>query len=356
MNVKLCLLIIVLSSLKLLAQEQPPKLVVAIVVDQMRYDYLDRFWNDFGDDGFKKLINEGFSCKNINYNYKPTYTGPGHASIFSGTTPSVHGIIGNNWYSREKGEVVYCASSKDEKGELFYSPERMLAETLADKIRQHTGNKGKSFGVSLKDRGAILAAGHMANGAYWFNGKSGQWESSSYYKVSTPKWLKEFNDEDVLNSYLKHNWELSLTKSDYNESALDENKFEIPFTKNGKVSFPYRLPDLFEDKGWEILKRVPAGNQMTVDLATSIIKKEGLGKDTYMDFLSLSLSATDYIGHQFGVQSVEVQDAYLKLDKTLANFISYLNSNVGKENYVLFLSSDHGASMPRAYLEEKQGA
>ena len=355
MKIRLFLFIVaVFSSLKLIAQEKAPKLVIGIVVDQMRYDYLDRFWNDFGEDGFKKLVKEGFSCKNVNYNFKPTYTGPGHASIFTGTTPSVHGIVGNHWYSKEKAEVVYCVSDKDENGALFYSPNKMLVESLADKIRQHSNYKGKSFGVSLKDRGAILAAGQSANGAYWFNSKLGKWESSSYYESFKPLWLKKFNETDFFTTYLKNNWELTSDLANYDESAEDQNEFEKSFVKDGKTVFPYNLSELFKERGWDLLKSVPSGNQMTVDLATSIIKSEELGKDQHLDFLSLSLSSTDYIGHQFGVQSVEVQDAYVKLDLTLAAFISFLNSNIGKENYILFLSSDHGASMPTAYLESKK--
>lgn len=329
-----------------------PKLIVGIVVDQMRYDYIDKFYSTFGEGGFKKLVDEGFYCRNVNYNYKPTYTGPGHASIFTGTTPAIHGIVGNNWFSRAEETTVYCANEKGRRKDNFYSPRRMLSETFADGIKQYFNFKSKAYGVSLKDRGAILPAGHLADGAYWFDSNTGEWVSSSYYKNAKPKWLSTFNESDLKKRYIDSNWELSLAKDRYEMSLPDENDFENALVKGGRTTFPYDLTKLFEERSWGLLKQIPQGNSMTADLAKEIIENEELGVGEVTDFLSISFSATDYVGHTFGVQSLEVQDTYVKLDKTLALLIKFIEEKLGKENVLLFLTADHGAGMPRKYLEK----
>lgn len=337
----------------LLAQEKKtPKLIVGIVVDQMRADYLQRFYNDFSEDGFKQLINKGFYCQNVHYNYKPTSTAPGHASIFTGTTPSTHGIVGNYWYSDEEKKSVYCVKLLTERGEVSYSPKRLLSETFADGMKQFSGFASKSFGISLKDRGAILPAGHLADGAYWFSSESGKWVSSEYYEKRSPEWLQQFNEKNLSNEYLKGGWKLSNPIADYSESAADNNNFEFPLSKKSNSVFPYDLIEIQKEAGWGIIKKVPQGNQLTADLAKEIIIKEELGKRGVSDFLSISFSATDYIGHTFGVQSVEVQDTYIKLDQTMADLLQFLDAEVGDGNYLLFLTSDHGASYPRNYLKE----
>ncbi|WP_418639304.1 alkaline phosphatase PafA [Winogradskyella sp.] len=334
-----------------------PKLVVGIVVDQMRYDYLTRFESKFGDGGFNRMINEGFNCKNNHFNYIPTYTGPGHASVYTGTTPKNHGIIGNNWYNKETKEMVYCAGDDNVKsvgtehkaGKM--SPHRMQTTSFADENRLFTQMQGKTIGISLKDRGAILPAGHVANAAYWFHGRDeGRWISSSFYMNDLPKWVKDFNTETHAESYLKE-WNTLYDISTYTESGVDENTFEGGFKGKEKATFPYDLKALSKDnRGFDILKATPYGNSLTTDFAIAAIKAEGLGQDQITDVLAVSFSATDYVGHNFGVNSKEIQDTYLRLDKDLERLFIYLDATVGKGEYTVFLTADHGAVDVPSYL------
>ncbi|WP_179315535.1 alkaline phosphatase PafA [Winogradskyella undariae] len=335
-----------------------PKLVVGIVVDQMRYDYLTRFQSKFGDGGFNRMISEGFNCKNNHFNYVPTYTGPGHASVYTGTTPKIHGIIGNNWYNKETKAMVYCASddnvkpvgTEDEAGQM--SPHRMQTTTFGDENRLFTQMQGKTIGISLKDRGAILPAGHTANAAYWFHGKDeGAWITSSFYMNELPQWVKDFNVSKKAKSYLKE-WNTLYDISTYTESGVDENTFEGGFKGKDKATFPYDLKKLSkENNGFDILKATPYGNSLTVDFAIAAVKAENLGKDQITDVLAVSFSATDYVGHNFGVNSKEVEDTYLRLDKDLERLFNYLDATVGKGEYTVFLTADHGAVDVPSYLE-----
>lgn len=320
------------------AQEKP-KLVVGIVVDQMRYDYIYRFWNQFDDNGFKKLVNEGYFLRNTHYNYTPTYTGPGHASIFTGTTPSVHGIIGNNWYNKEDGLSVYCAGDGNsttvcdcenhvdvESTAGKMSPHRMLTTTFSDELKLFSP-QSKVFGISIKDRGAILPAGHMANGAFWM-GKSGEWISSSYYYEQLPEWLLQFQQDKPATSYFKGAWK-------------------------GK-GFGYPMDSLLASRGPSSVKSTPQGNTYLKDLAIELIKAEQLGKDKITDVLTLSFSSTDYIGHQFGPHAQELVDTYIKLDKDIAEILKHIDSTVGQENALIFLTADHGVvSVPNELKARK---
>lgn len=334
-----------------------PKLVVGIVVDQMRYDYLTRFESKFGEGGFMRMINEGFNCKNNHFNYVPTYTGPGHASVYTGTTPKIHGIIGNYWYDKKTKDMVYCAG--DDKAEPIgtahkagkMSPHRMQTTTVGDENRLFTQMQGKSIGISLKDRGAILPAGHTANAAYWFHGQDeGAWISSSFYMDQLPQWVIDFNASETAESYLKV-WNTLYDISTYTESGNDENTFEGGFKGKDKATFPYDLKTLStENRGFDILKATPYGNSLTTDFAMAAIKAEHLGMDDITDVLAVSFSATDYVGHNFGVNSKEIQDTYLRLDKDLERFFNYLDATVGQGEYTVFLTADHGAVDVPSYL------
>jgi len=346
------------------------KLVVGIVVDQMRYDYLTRFESKFGDGGFMRMISEGFNCKNNHFNYVPTYTGPGHASIYTGTTPKYHGIIGNNFYDKEIKEMVYCAGddevesvgTENRAGKM--SPHRMQTTTFSDENRLFTQMRGKTIGISLKDRGAILPAGHTANAAYWFHGKDeGSWISSSFYMNDLPQWVKDFNTSESAESYLKE-WNTVYDISTYTESGVDENTFEGGFKGKEKATFPYDLKTLSKDnRGFDILKATPYGNSLTTDFAMAAIKAENLGQDEITDVLAVSFSATDYVGHNFGVNSKEIEDTYIRLDKDLERLFTYLDETVGKGEYTVFLTADHGAidvpsylksvNIPAGYLDNK---
>ncbi|TYB75749.1 alkaline phosphatase PafA [Bizionia myxarmorum] len=339
-------------------QNSNPKLVVGIVVDQMRYDYLTRFYNKYSEGGFKRMMNEGFNCKNNHFNYIPTYTGPGHASVFTGTTPKYHGIIANDWYDKELKKSVYCAGddtmqslgTTDDAGQM--SPHRMQTTSFADENRLFTQMQGKTIGVALKDRGAILPAGHTANAAYWFHGKDeGKWISSTFYMADLPKWVKNFNSADIAESYLRE-WNTLYPIETYTESGPDLSAFEGGFKGKETPTFPYDLAMLKDtNKGYDILKAVAYGNSLTTDFALAAIAGEQLGLDNYTDVLTLSYSATDYVGHNFGVSSKEVQDTYLRLDLDLERLFTYLDKTVGVGEYTVFLTSDHGAVEVPSYLK-----
>jgi predicted AlkP superfamily pyrophosphatase or phosphodiesterase len=336
-----------------------PKLVVGVVVDQMRFEYLNRFKNKYTSKGFLRLINQGYSCNDHHFNYVPTYTGPGHASIFTGTTPSVHGIIGNDWYDKDKDEVVYCTTDQtyDPVGAAVkyghVSPSNLKVTTLPDQNRLFTQMKGKTIGISIKDRGAIFPSGHTANGAYWFEGlEEGKWVTSTYYMDELPEWVKTFNAPLNISNYLK-TWNTLYDINLYNESGPDASNYEKPFKGKPDPIFPYDLKALMEfNDGYDILKNTPFGNTMITDFALAAVEAEALGDDEYTDFLTVSYSSTDYVGHDFGVNSIELQDTYLRLDLEIERLLNYLDTNVGEGNYSLFLTSDHGAAEVPSFLKD----
>mgnify|MGYP003625049847 FL=1 len=335
-----------------------PKLVIGIDVDQMRYDYLTRFYDKYGEGGFKRMMNEGFNCKNNHFNYIPTYTGPGHASLYTGTSPKYHGIIANDWYDKELKRNIYCVEdtavqSVGTRGDLGQmSPVRMKTTTFGDENRLFTQMQGKTIGISIKDRASILSAGHTANAAYWFQGKNeGNWVSSTYYMTELPKWVTDFNKKHSGESYLKV-WNTLYDMATYTESGSDLNTFEKGFKGKETATFPYDLATLKNDNGGhDILKSTPYGNSLTVDFAIEAIKGEQLGKDNITDVLTISFSCTDYVGHNFGVNSKEVEDTYLRLDLDLERLFKALDEKVGKNNYTVFLTADHAAVNVPAYLQ-----
>lgn len=334
------------------------KLVVGIVVDQMRYDYLTRFENKYGNGGFKRMIREGFNCKNNHFNYVPTYTGPGHASVHTGSTPKYHGIISNNWYDKEIKETVYCAQddavnsvgTASSAGKM--SPRRMLTTTFADENRLFTQMQGKTIGIAIKDRGAILPAGHTANAAYWFHGKEeGVWITSTFYRNDLPQWVEDFNNSGTAASYFK-TWDTYKPVDSYVESGSDMNNFEGGFDGKDTATFPYDLNGLKSQNGFfDIIKNTAYGNSLTVDFAIAAIDGEALGKDEATDVLAVSFSSTDYVGHNFGVNSKEIEDTYIRLDRDLERLFNYLDNSVGKGQYTVFLTADHGAVNVPSYLQ-----
>lgn len=340
-------------------KQQKTKLVVGIVIDQMRYDYLTRFADRYGEDGFKRLLKNGFSLENAHYNYIPTYTAVGHTSIYTGTTPDNHGIISNNWYDKFLKKSIYCVDDSNYKtignnsSAGKKSPFRMQTTTVTDQLHLAQNMKGKTIGIAIKDRSAILPAGHTANAAYWFNGKeNGQWVSSSFYMENLPNWVTKFNNNDKASNYLKTPWNTLYDIETYTNSIIDENIFERKFKGETSTSFPHDIPNLKEKNGnYDIIKGIPAGNSFTADFAKAAIINENLGKGTQTDFLAVSFSSTDYIGHQFGPTSVEIEDTYLRLDKDIADLLSFLDKQVGQENYTIFLTADHAAVDIPAYLQ-----
>lgn len=340
--------------------QQRPKLVVGIVVDQMKMEYLYRFSDDFSPNGFKRLMNNGYTFQNMHYNYMPTYTGPGHASIYTGTTPSTHGIVGNDWFNRTSGKEMYCTDDASVKtigegtikeGEM--SPKNLQSTTITDELRMATNFKGKVIGMSLKDRGAILPAGHFANWAFWFS-KTGAFISSSFYGGKLPDWVSQFNQEKRYMPYITKGWNLLKPIATYNESLADDNPYEGKLYNSTAPVFPYNLMEMYSKNDAGVLRSTPYGNDFLAEFAMKAIEKEELGKDDITDFLTVSFSSTDYVGHLLGPRSMELQDTYLRLDQTIADFLLYLDKTVGKDNYLLFLTADHAGAENVNYLKDNK--
>lgn len=332
-----------------LGVQAQPKLVVQVVVDQMRAEYLQRFSHQFSEDGgFQILLEDGMVFRNTHYNYIPTYTGPGHASISTGTTPKYHGVVANDWWVRESNYQMYCAEDTTVnpigtiESSSRRSPRNLKALTFSDGIKLFTNNRGKSYGVSVKDRGAIFPAGHFADGALWLDNKL-HFVTSSYYGDELPDYVEKFNEREYAMDMAKKDWKLEMAKRKYDESLPDENPYE-PKLNKGTSSFPYDLKKLIQTNGLDALKNTPIGNELVLEMALKVLQKEELGKDKYTDFLGISFSSTDYAGHTFGVRSREVHDMYLKLDRQLGKLIKELDDEIGREDYVLYLTADHGAS------------
>ncbi|PWG06488.1 alkaline phosphatase PafA [Polaribacter aquimarinus] len=336
-----------------------PKLVVGIVIDQMRYDYLTRYADRYGKNGFNRILKGGFSLENAHYNYIPTYTAVGHSSIYTGTTPSEHGIISNNWYDKFLKKSIYCVDDNNyitignntKNGKK--SPKRLLTTAITDQLHLAQNMKGKTIGISIKDRSAILPAGHTANAAYWYDGGNiNTWITSSFYMDKLPKWVEGFNKKNNADDYLNTTWETLYDIKTYSKSRDDNNVFEGKFTGQKSPIFPKDLKVLRTKNGnFNLLKSVPAGNTFTADFAKAAIIGENLGKSDLTDFLALSFSSTDYIGHKYGVSAIETEDTYLRLDRDLADLFSFLDKEVGKDNYTLFLTADHAAVHVPAYLQ-----
>ncbi|MGC4021650.1 MAG: alkaline phosphatase family protein [Cyclobacteriaceae bacterium] len=338
---------ILASSLRSLAQDKP-KLVVGIVVDQMRQEYLYRFENKFGEGGFKRLMGSGFTLTNAHYNYVPTFTAPGHASVYSGTTPATHGIIGNDWWDKNLKKNVNCVGDERQKpigvteGNGDVSPWRLLSSTITDELKLFTQKKSKVIGVSIKDRGAVLPAGHFADAAYWFDNASGKFISSTYYLSSLPEWVNKFNSSKIAESYLNKEWNTLLPIEKYTESGPDDSPYERTWKGKEKPTFPYDLAKLQKDNGgFDIMTYTPFGNDLLADFVVETLKGENLGKNSVTDFLAISFSSTDLIGHRMGPNSIEVEDTYLRLDKNIETLLSKFDEQVGKDNYVVFLTADH---------------
>jgi predicted AlkP superfamily pyrophosphatase or phosphodiesterase len=365
----IALVSIVAASLAAKAQstDGKPRLVVGIVVDQMRNDYLQRYEDLYGSGGFKRMMNDGFYCANHHFSYVPTSTGPGHASVYTGTTPSVHGIVANNWYDPRTREDMYCAQDKSVKtvgadnadGQM--SPVNLQTTTITDELRLFWNFKSKVIGISIKDRGAILPVGRTGT-AYWYS--KGSFISSSWYMNELPQWVVNFNKQNYPGKYIKTGWSLLLEPERYSASLPDDSPYEKKFAGEEKPVFPKNLKKLTEENGPDfVIKSTPYGNTLVFDFAKAAINAEGLGKDAITDFLAISFSTPDYMGHAAGIRAVEIQDMYLRLDAELAEFFSYLDKEVGVGQYSVFLTADHGAAevpnyaldnkLPAGYIDEK---
>lgn len=337
-----------------------PKLVVGMVVDQMCWDYLYRYNARFlPNGGFTRLLNQGYNCHNTRINYLPAVTAIGHASAYTGSVPSIHGIAGNNFFAG--GQAMYCTQDNSvqtigaengKSGQM--SPRNLLTTTITDELRIATNFTSRVIGVALKDRGAILPAGHSANAAYWFDDQSGNFISSSYYMTELPRWVQSFNKKRLAEKYLESGWKPMYALRTYTNSTADANEYESPWGDT-PATLPLDTRMLMKKEGLGVIRTTPMGNELTLDMAKAAIEGEQLGmRRDSTDFLAVSLSSTDYIGHRYATFSVEIEDTYLKLDKSLGEFFDYLDKRYGKDEYLFFITADHAAAHNLTLMRDRK--
>jgi len=338
-----------------------PKLIVQIIVEQLRFDQIEKMKNRFSEKGLRRMINEGTCFNNAFFNYVHTQSAPGHATIATGAEPSAHGITSDYWHVPLKNEIIYCTADREvspiggsyESG--LHSPGNLMASTFSDELFLATKGKARIYSVGLKESSAILSAGHTANGVFWFDSNTGTWMSSSYYMKDLPAWVNDFNAMRIADSYLEKIWQPLKKIEEYGDCSPDSNKYEVGF--NGISWFPYDLKKM-QTKGvqglkkdYSLLDETPFGNSFTKDFALKLIKEESLGTDDITDFISICFSATDKIGHRFGPSSVEAADALLRLDADIAELLDFLLETIEKKNVLICFTAAHGISETPALLE-----
>ncbi len=333
-----------------------PKLVLGIMVDQMRYDYLYRYYDKYSEGGFKRLMNQGFNCKNNHYHYAITTTGPGHSAVYTGSVPAINGIIGNEWYDPLAKRSVYVAEDTtvravgaSEAGlEGKRSPINMHTTTITDQLKLATSFRSKVIGLAVKDRGGIMPAGHSANAAYWFDAKSGNWISSTYYMKDLPQWMKDFNAQKLPDKLMAQKWETLLPIEQYTESEEDKQEYENIMAGEKEPVFPHTI------SSYGAVIASPYGNTITKELALATLKNEAMGQGKETDFLCLSFSTPDYVGHATGTHSIEIEDTYLRLDRDIEEILNNLDATLGKNNYLIFLTADHGVADVPGFLKKNK--
>lgn len=337
--------------------QSKPKLVVGIIVDQMRYDYLNKYYSRFGEGGFKRMMNQGINCTDNHYSYAPTVTAAGHASVYTGTTPAVHGIVGNDWTDVLSGKKVYCTDDSTVQtvgttGKTgWMSPKNLWTSTITDQLRLAQNFKNKTIAIALKDRGAILPGGHTANGAYWYDSKEGNWITSTFYMKELPAWVQKFNSEKQAENLTKNPWNTFFPINTYTLSAEDDQSYEGKYPGAKTSTFPHSFEGT---NALEVIRTSPMGNTLTKNFAIRSIDEEKLGQGNSTDFLAVSFSSPDYIGHTFGPQSIELEDNYIRLDRDIEEILNYLDTKIGKGNYLVFLSADHAVADVPGYLQSKK--
>ncbi len=341
---------------------QRPKLVIGIVVSEMRYDYLDRYWDKFGDSGFKRIINNGMVCKNAHHDYLIAESSAGFATIATGAYPANHGLVADYWYERLKDKIQ--SSIRDEKvatlvGEYEsgkFSPVNLKYSTLSDELRVANKFESKVISVSMDPRAAVISGGHTANASYWYGDITGKWISSTYYLDSMVSWVDTFNHKAFSDIYLEKTWETLYPIEDYTESLEDTSAYEKGI--NGQINFPYDLASLSTPKrkqtDYSILKATPFGNSLTKDFAISAIVEEELGKDDVPDWLSLNFAAGSFLGDKYSSWSVEMEDMYLRLDMDLGHFLDFIDREIGMKNVLIYLTAENAVSHDPAYLMNKR--
>ena len=336
-----------------------PKLVLVISVDQMRTDYLTRFWNKFQAGGFKKLVEEGTVCSNSQLDLHVQKISTGTATLFTGVYPATHGIVSDSWYDRLKKKEINCIAddyyitvgSDSKEGER--SAAKLLSPTIGDLIKINSRNKSKVFSIALNDVSAVLSAGHAANGAYWFDTQNGNMISSSYYIDIFPEWVRQFNEKQFAKTYTQREWTTLLPVKSYEESLADDYLLEKGYYDKWNT-FPYSMKKLKEKAGsYKFLKTTPFGNTIIRDFATNLILEENLGKDEYPDFLAVTFSSMDYENNSFGPASVEMEDTYLRLDQDIASLLDFVDKRIGKGNALVVLTSTCSSVYPVDYMKEE---
>jgi len=339
--------------------ENIPRLVLVLSVDQMRSDYLSRYWNKFQSGGFKRLVNEGAVCKNAQLDLHVQKISTGTATLFTGVYPAEHGIVNDSWYDRLKKKEINCIAddyfitvgSDSKEGER--SATKLLSPTIGDLIKLNTRNKSKVFSVAMNDVSAVLSAGHSADGAYWFDNQNGNMISSSYYVDVFPEWVRQFNEKGFAKTYTQRDWSTLLPLTSYEESLPDDYILEKGYFDKWNT-FPHSLKKIKEQAGdYKFLKTTPYGNNMVKDFAINLMIAEKLGKDEFPDFLAVTFSSMDYENNSFGPASVEMEDTYLRLDQDIALILDYLDKAVGKANVLVVLTSTCSSVYPADYLKEE---
>lgn len=304
------------------------------------------------------MLNQGFTCENTQIPYTPTVTACGHSTIFSGSVPAISGITGNFWWDKEQMRSVYCTEDKSVNtvgsssalGKM--SPKNMLVTTICDELRLATNFKNKVIGISIKDRGGILPAGHSANAAYWYDNTVGKWITSTYYMNELPAWVTNFNAQGLVDKYYREGWSLLYPAATYVNSSTDEKSYEAKTL--GANKFPYDSLKKYIGKDYGKIATTPMGNTLTAEFAKAALTGEQLGADNITDFLAISFSSPDYIGHSYGPNSLEAEDGFLRLDKELGSLLDFLDSKVGKGQYTVFLSADHGVAQIPEFMQENK--
>ncbi len=342
-----------------------PKLVVGIIVEQLRYDQLERVWGIIPDKGLKRMVNEGTYYRNVSLDYLSTQAAPGFATISTGASPSAHGITSDSWFHPFSDEMIFSVQDPGagavggsfETG--LFSPVNLLSSTFADELQMSTCGGSKVYGIGIREMGAIITAGHAADGSFWYDDRTGTWMSSNYYTKTLPPWLMDLNSMLLPGQYLNQPWQPLMDPSLYPGCQADSNNLEKGF--NGQTWFPYDLKAM-STKGklinttrdYSVLRETPFADDFTTELAIRLIDNEQLGQDDITDYLAITYSATDYIGHRFGPSSVESTDALVRLDKNIGLLLDKLDKSLGKKNVLVYFVSAHGVSEIPAVLEKSR--
>lgn len=341
------------------SQNEPPKLIVGIVVEQMRPEYLNRFSEKFRKDGFNLLLKRGAHFTNVRIDQLIQKQATGMATLYTGAIPSIHGVVDDNWYDRLTGKTInsisddYYITVGSDSQEGNCSASQLMVETLGDRLKLESAHRSQVFSVALNNHSAVMSAGHTANGAYWLDTQTGHMISSSYYVSEFPNWVRDFNAKEFAADYLNRSWTPLLPESSYKESLADDYILEKGFYGRWNT-FPYDLKKLQKRaESFKPLKATPFGNTMVKDFALQLIDNEKLGQDDVTDLLTVVFSTFDYENMAFEPLSMETEDLYLRLDREIALLVNHLNKKVGEGQYLLFLTSNVSSSFSPGYLKEE---